>query len=367
MVFYHNYRESKRRKRNMDGRKDYYYDPVNHYYTYGGAQSTINTDGDDWYEPPKKPGKERKERKKFELTGSKLLALALALVLLCGIAGFGGAKLAGAGKVTIAQENTVESAGFDLEKDTGSKMTVQQIAKKVTGSVVSIKTESVAQSSWIREYVTQGAGSGVIFKEDGYIITNNHVVEGARKITVSIDDSEKEYEAKIVGTDASNDVAVIKIDAKGLTAATIGQSDKLVAGDMAVVVGNPLGELGDSVSAGVISSTSRKLTLEDQQMDLIQTDATINPGNSGGGLFNGSGQLVGLVVAKSSGSNVEGLGFAIPMKTAMQSAQNILDGKVNDNAKQEQQQEQVPDSEDYGWDEWPGEDNGGGSFFDFFF
>jgi serine protease Do len=127
---------------------------------------------------------------------------------------------------------------------------------------------------------------------------------------------------------------------------------------MAVVVGNPLGELGDSVSAGIISSTSRKVTIENRQMNLIQTDASINPGNSGGGLFNGSGQMIGLVVAKSSGTGIEGLGFAIPIDTVLKSAKNIMNGKVNDNAQNEQQQQDQNNNYNNGGNDGNGGSNG---------
>ena len=373
----------------MYDRKDYYYDPVNHYYTYdpngyyagqqennresfqgGGYNGNGGSGGDQ--------NDRKKEKKQISLTRTKLVAMMLVMVLLAGMAGFGGARLAGAGKITISQQDqTVSSTGYDLKESTGSKLTIQQIASKCQDSVVSIRTESVSQGSWVREYVTEGAGSGVIFKSDGYILTNNHVVQGARKVTVTVDSksgSSKDYEAEIVGTDAKNDVAVLKINAKNLSAANLGKSSSISVGDMAVVVGNPLGELGDSVSAGIISSTSRKVTVDSKQMNLIQTDASVNPGNSGGGLFNGSGQMIGLVVAKSSGTGIEGLGFAIPIDTAIQSAQNILDGKINDNAteqedsqsQQNEQNQQDPfsgrgNSDDDFWD------NGSDGLFDYFF
>lgn len=377
----------------MYDRKDYYYDPVNHYYTYDpdgyyARQSDMfsGNDGEFGNHPGGPDRKAKKEKKSVTLTRSKLIALMLVMVMLAGLAGFGGAKLAGAGNFTVSQnDQTVTNTGYDLKESTGSKLSIQQIADKCQDSVVSIRTESVSQGSWIREYVTEGAGSGVIFKSDGYILTNNHVIEGANKVTVTVDTKNgkaKDYEAKIVGTDASNDVAVLKINAKNLSAATLGKSSSTSVGDMAVVVGNPLGELGDSVSAGIISSTSRKVTIENQQMNLIQTDASINPGNSGGGLFNGSGQLVGLVVAKSSGTGIEGLGFAIPIDTVLKSAQNIINGKVNDNAGTGSDQQQDQGSSNNGNDNWEDGSQGGGqddfwndnggsedgsSLFDFFF
>jgi len=204
-------------------------------------------------------------------------------------------------------------------------MTIQDITKKAKSSVVEIKTEGVVSDSWMQQYVTQGAGSGVIISEDGYIMTNNHVIQGANKITVTTADKTS-YDAKLVGTDNMNDVAVIKVDATGLTPAVYGNSDQLAVGDLAVAIGNPLGELGGTVTAGIISATDRQISIDGKNMTLLQTDSSINPGNSGGGLFNGDGQLIGLVVAKSSGSDVEGLGFAIPINTAADVAQKIMNG-----------------------------------------
>jgi serine protease Do len=204
-------------------------------------------------------------------------------------------------------------------------MTVQEITEATLDSVVEIRTESVQMDSWMGQYVTEGAGSGVIIKENGYIITNNHVVTGASNIIVTTTDK-KEYEATLVGTDPDTDVAVIKINAKGLKAATMGNSDQLNVGDLAVAIGNPLGELGGTVTAGIISALDRSISIDGKTMTLLQTDTSINPGNSGGGLFNQYGQLIGVVVAKSSGSDVEGLGFAIPINRAAEVAAQLMDG-----------------------------------------
>lgn len=192
------------------------------------------------------------------------------------------------------------------------ELTVEQIAAKAADSVVEITTEGVSTDSAMRQVITQGAGSGVILSEDGKIVTNNHVIDGASKITVTLRNGES-YDATLVGTDAETDVALLKINATGLTPAEMGDSDSLQVGETAVAIGNPLGQLGGTVTNGIISALDRDITLEDQTMTLLQTNAAINPGNSGGGLFNGQGQLIGVVVAKSSGENVEGLGFAIPV------------------------------------------------------
>ena len=249
-------------------------------------------------------------------------------MIVSGGVGFGGAAAANAlfGNDTASSSKTgsVKTTGYTLEDATGSNKTVQEITKEARPSVVEIKTESVSSDSWIQQYVTQGAGSGVIITSDGYIVTNNHVIEGASKITVTTSD-QQEYDAELVGTDPITDIAVLKIKAEGLTPATYGNSDQLAVGDMAVAIGNPLGELGGTVTAGIISALDRELAIDGKTMTLLQTDSSINPGNSGGGLFNGDGQLIGIVVAKSSGSDVEGLGFAIPINKAADVAQQILE------------------------------------------
>ena len=277
--------------------------------------------------------KPKKKSPRVSFTRKTLAILVICCLILSSLFGFGGAfaydYLFGDGIVTTSSTPSATPAGstsgYTLESATGSNMTIQDITKKAKSSVVEIKTEGVMSDSWMQQYVTQGAGSGVIISEDGYIMTNNHVIEGANKITVTTADKTS-YDATLVGTDNMNDVAVIKVDATGLTPAVYGNSDELAVGDLAVAIGNPLGELGGTVTAGIISATDRQISIDGKNMTLLQTDSSINPGNSGGGLFNGDGQLIGLVVAKSSGSDVEGLGFAIPINTAADVAQKIMSG-----------------------------------------
>lgn len=282
---------------------------------------------------PKKPKAPKKPSKPVSLTRRSLALLIALCVVVSGLFGFGGAYLSNAlsgGHSGSSKTASVSKNGYKLEDATGSKMTVQEVTNATKDSVVEIKTESVSSDAWMQQYVTEGAGSGVVMTADGYIMTNNHVIDGASKITVTTAD-DKEYEAKLVGTDSITDIAVIKISAKDLTPVTYGNSDQLAVGDMAVAIGNPLGELGGTVSAGIISALDRELAIDGKTMTLLQTDASINPGNSGGGLFNGDGQLIGIVVAKSSGSNVEGLGFAIPINKAADVAQQLMDkGYVSD-------------------------------------
>ena len=180
-----------------------------------------------------------------------------------------------------------------------------------------------------REYTQTGAGSGIILSEDGYIITNHHVISGADKITVYVmpedpDAEETTYEATLIGSSESHDVAVLKIDAEGLNAAEFGDSDQLEIGELAVAIGNPMGNVHGSVTAGIISATEQELTIDDVTISAIQTDASINPGNSGGALFDSFGHVIGLVYAKSSSVSIEGMGYAIPVNDIKDLVTNMI-------------------------------------------
>ena len=180
------------------------------------------------------------------------------------------------------------------------------------------------------EDVVYSTGSGVIYSEDGYIITNNHVVSGADRVRVQLYDG-TEYDATVVGTDEQSDLAVIKIDATGLTAADFADSDDIVVGEMAVAIGNPGGEeFVNSVTQGIISGVNRNVEVsEGQFMTLVQTDAAINPGNSGGALCNGDGEIIGINTIKISSSDFEGMGFAIPSNTVLDICNQLIEnGKV---------------------------------------
>ncbi|MBC8570227.1 trypsin-like peptidase domain-containing protein [Oscillospiraceae bacterium NSJ-54] len=244
-----------------------------------------------------------------------------------GAAGFGGGYLANslAGNHMTAPQNGNSTPPASTVSANTSSLSVAQIAEMNGNSVVEITTESVSNGGFfMQQYISSGAGSGVIISEDGYIITNNHVIEGASTVKVRLKNGDT-YDATLVGTDAQTDVAVIKIDAKDLTPVTMGDSDTLQVGQTAVAIGNPLGELGGTVTNGIISALDREITLDGKQMNLLQTNAAINPGNSGGGLFNDKGELIGLVVAKSTGENVEGLGFAIPVNDVKNVIDNLID------------------------------------------
>lgn len=221
--------------------------------------------------------------------------------------------------------SNIEPSLLSIVSDTttGKGLTIPEIAALASKSVVEIYTESVSNSGRMRQFVTEGAGSGVIITADGYIVTNNHVIEGSRKITVRLS-SGKDYEATLVGRDSKTDIAVIKINAAGLQPAVYGNSDNIVVGELAVAIGNPLGQLGGTVTDGIISALSRNIEIDGNMMTLLQTSAAVNPGNSGGGLFNCYGELIGVVNAKSSGSDIEGIGFAIPVNLAKLIAQSLI-------------------------------------------
>ena len=298
----------------------------------GGATPPVHPVQPQDAQPPKK-------KKKFN--GKRVARSAVALVLAAAMGfagGFVGAKFGGSGKVVIQQvapSSTADSAsGSDSSitaaSSSGSSLTTEQVADLVSPSVVVITTEQVVYSQWSwygQNQVESGAGSGVIISSDGYILTCAHVVDGASTITVTIGD--KDYTATLVGEDTTSDIAVIKIDADGLTPATVGNSDGLKVGQSVMAVGNPLGELGGTVTGGMISALNRSVTIQGSSsvntMSLIQMDASVSPGNSGGGLFNMNGELIGIVNAKSSSSDAEGLGFAIPINDAIKVAQELLE------------------------------------------
>ncbi len=216
--------------------------------------------------------------------------------------------------------------------------TIPSVVQMTKDTVVEITTETVTTGSYWGQYITTGAGSGVVIesysvregdvegedksKTGTYIVTNNHVIEGANSIKVTLTNGET-YPAILVATDAETDVAVIRIDEKDLPTAKLGKSSELVAGQGVVVIGNPLGSLGGSVTDGIISCTERDITVDGRVMKLIQTNAAVNPGNSGGALFDLEGRLVGIVNAKYSDEEVEGIGFAIPIDTVVKIAADL--------------------------------------------
>ncbi len=221
-------------------------------------------------------------------------------------------------------EKTVMQGEFQIEQvSSGNEFSYKKMIELTENSVVEITTSSLVSGTFIQQYVASGAGSGVIVTEDGYIVTNHHVIEDAMSISVKLANGDK-YDATLIGSDSENDVAVIKIDATGLSPATFGKSADLVKGDVVIAIGNPLGSLGGTVTEGIISALERSITIDGETMTLLQTTAAINPGNSGGGLFNSAGELVGIVNAKSSGSGIEGLAFAIPVDNVVPIIEDLI-------------------------------------------
>ncbi|WP_373117359.1 S1C family serine protease [Holdemania massiliensis] len=246
-----------------------------------------------------------------------------ACALLSGVIGFSAGTLAAKNSKASVVVQSVERRPHNVENVPVTSMNIPSVAALTQNSVVEIRTESVSNSLFLRQFVTEGAGSGVIISEDGYIVTNNHVIEDARSILVALHDGTT-YEAQLIATDSKMDIGVIKIEASGLTPAILGDSDSLSVGEPVVAVGNPLGQLGGTVTNGIVSALDREIILNNEHRNLLQTNAAINPGNSGGGLFNADGELIGIVVAKSSGEDVEGLGFAIPINDAKPIIEDLI-------------------------------------------
>lgn len=196
-------------------------------------------------------------------------------------------------------------------------LSIVEIARRVGPAVVGIVvTGQSSNNIFMMPTQTQSSGSGIIISSDGYIVTNNHVVSGASSIKVTLNTKE-EYDAKLIGTDSQTDLAVIKIESSGLTSATLGNSGNVEVGELAVAIGNPLGqELAGTVTTGIISATNRTVTVDGTEYTLLQTDAAINSGNSGGALVNAYGEVIGINSAKMASAGVEGLGFAIPTDIA---------------------------------------------------
>ncbi|MCB8816173.1 S1C family serine protease [Desulfosporosinus shakirovi] len=273
----------------------------------------------------------------IEMKKRSTAAMISVTIIMSGLFGFGGAFLAneinGGTALETTMNNTESNSTLSSNRQNNTiqlisstqtdTLTIAEIAQMNGDSIVEIRTETVATGGRMGQFVSEGAGSGVIISNDGYIVTNNHVIEGANKITVTLKNAET-YTANLVGRDVKTDIAVLKIEASDLKAAILGDSSQLVVGELAVAIGNPLGELGGTVTEGIISALDRDIVIDGESMKLLQTSAAINPGNSGGGLFNAYGELVGIVNAKSSGSGIEGLGFAIPVNTAKTVIEQII-------------------------------------------
>lgn len=230
---------------------------------------------------------------------------------------------------TVPSTNSNSSNLLYTESNNQNEMSIADVVAAVEDSVVAITVEIENNTTYMYQnyhYTSEAKGSGVIISSDGYIVTNNHVIEDATKVYVTLANGQS-YDAKIIGSDETTDLGLIKIEATGLTAAQFGDSESIRKGDTAIIIGNPLGYLDGSVSAGIISATGRTLNFSDGSTlyNLIQTDAAVNPGNSGGALFDSYGALIGVVCAKTTSTEVEGLGFAIPVSTVRTVIQDLKD------------------------------------------
>lgn len=259
--------------------------------------------------------------------GKKVLAGVLALVLVAAVSfggGFAGYLVASKNGGQTVMYQAASGGSATSTSSTGGSLS--DVASAVTPSVVVVTTEQIVTDNyfWGGQQVLSGAGSGVILTTDGYIVTNYHVVEGAQQITVTLHD-DSTYTATVVGSDQQSDIALLKIEATGLTPAVLGDSDSVQVGEVVIAVGNPMGTLGGTVTDGIVSALNRDISVEGNEMTLMQTSAAISPGNSGGGLFNTNGELIGIVNAKYSDEDAEGLGFAIPVNAMKTVVQDLLE------------------------------------------
>lgn len=278
------------------------------------------------------PEMPKAEKKPFWKKPGAMIAGVLVAAMLAGFGGsaIGNAVFGGSGGGTTVYQGKRPSTVINTASiDTSKQMTAAEVYAENVNSTVGITTQ-VTTNFW--GYTTQSAasGSGFIYSADGYIITNYHVIESASSIKVTLYDG-KSYDAQLVGYDESNDVAVLKIDAKDLTPVTIGDSDNLNVGDSVIAIGNPLGELTFSLTSGAVSALDREVTMSNNvTMELIQTDCAINSGNSGGALFNLYGEVIGITNAKYSGSSgsgasIDNIGFAIPINSVRSIVDSIIE------------------------------------------
>ncbi len=295
--------------------------------------------------PAPAPAESKKSKKKKEKKGvgaGAIVAIALCCSLLGGAVGSAGAALImkNSKQEEVKPANSQVSQMFEGERtptvlnttaiDTSKVLTQAELYAQNVNSVVGITT-SITTNYWGYKTTAAASGSGFIITEDGYILTNHHVIENSNSIKVALYNGET-YEAEIIGYDESNDLAVIKIDAKGLTPVVLGSSDELNVGDEVVAIGNPLGELTFSLTSGYVSALDREITLSSNvTMDLIQTDCAINSGNSGGPLFNMYGEVIGITNAKYSGNgssgeaSIDNIGFAIPIDNVRSIFKSIIE------------------------------------------
>ncbi len=298
-----------------------------------------NVNWQSWDEEPRRP-QEPKKKEKTGMSAKGIVALALVCALLGGALGAGGALLTAnslkngemppQGTASTVLQGIRDNAVIEMAPTpTGTMMSPAQVYAANVNSTVGITT-SVTTNYWGYQTTSAASGSGFILSADGYILTNHHVIENSDSITVSLYDGTT-YDATLIGYDASNDIAVLKVEATDLAPVILGDSDNLNVGDSVVAIGNPLGELTFSLTSGAISAKDRQITLSTgATMTLFQTDCAINSGNSGGALFNLYGEVIGITNAKysgnsSSGASIDNIGFAIPINDVWDIIESIIE------------------------------------------
>ena len=297
------------------------FDKINGEYRYNRTSNLPRDDYRPQYTPvPESP------KKKGNMT-VKVIALVLVCAIVGGLCGFGGAAIARnshRGETAIQQSDRAPVEVEIKKVDGQTAMTPAEVYASTVNSTVSINTATTRN---VFGQVTESAssGSGFIITDDGYIVTNQHVVSGASEVTVTLYNGE-EYPATIIGGDADYDVAVIKIESSDLPAVTLGNSEDVNVGDWVMAIGNPLGELTFSMSQGSVSSSGRAINVDGTPFNMLQVDCAINPGNSGGALFDSFGNVIGVVYAKSSSVSIEGIGYAIPVNDIKE----LVTGMIND-------------------------------------
>ncbi|MEE0408127.1 MAG: S1C family serine protease [Oscillospiraceae bacterium] len=288
---------------------------------------------------PVQPPVQPKKQGFFHRAAVKVTALILACAVTGGLAGWGGAAIAGSGsnsgKTTIQQSDRQPVTVQVKKVDGQTKMDPATVYASVVNSAVSINCSATSTNIFGQQTQTASSGSGFIITEDGYVVTNYHVVSGASSVQVTLYNGDT-YDATVIGGDSDYDVAVLKINADGLQPVTLGESADVNVGDTVLAIGNPLGELTFSMSQGIVSSCDRAINVDGTPFNMIQVDCSINPGNSGGPLVNLYGEVVGIVSAKYSSyssTTVEGLGFAIPISDVRSIITDIMEnGAVTDKA-----------------------------------
>ena len=287
---------------------------------------------------PVQPPVQPKKHGFFHRTAVKVTALILACAVAGGLAGWGGAAIAkssGTEKTAIQQSDRQPVSVQVKTVDGQTKMEPAEVYASVVNSAVSINCSATSTNIFGQQTQTASSGSGFIITEDGYVVTNYHVISGASSVQVTLYNGDT-YDAAVIGGDSDYDVAVLKIDASGLQPVTLGESADVNVGDTVLAIGNPLGELTFSMSQGIVSSCDRAINVDGTPFNMIQVDCSINPGNSGGPLVNLYGEVVGIVSAKYSSyssTTVEGLGFAIPISDVRSIITDIMEnGAVTDKA-----------------------------------